>query len=118
MPLWICPARLPGPSPLLVTLLLTTTLLLLPGSLTADDTLPLSNPCQEQGRLLEQQAALGRELRAIKRELAALRAEQSGPGVDDIITGIGFILALFGTAALVRSRRPQAGPERRSGGGA
>jgi nickel transport protein len=56
--------------------------------------------------LLEQQnEKLSGELRRIQREIAALRAELSEPGLDEILSGIGYILGLFGTAAFVASRR-------------
>ena len=45
------------------------------------------------------------ELRQIKRELALLNQNLEKPGAREIMGGIGFILGLFGVAALVSARR-------------
>ncbi len=66
---------------------------------------PVQN-CQEIIALLkEQNSKLSGDLRRIQREIAALRADLSKPGIDDVFSGIGYILGLFGTAAFVASRR-------------
>jgi hypothetical protein len=56
----------------------------------------------------EQNRKLSQELRQIKRELAALNQNLERPGVREIMAGIGYILGLFGMAALVASRRDKA----------
>jgi len=53
----------------------------------------------------EQNRELRQELRQIKRELSLLNQNMERPGVREIITGIGFILGLFGAAALFSARR-------------
>ncbi|MFP4476674.1 MAG: hypothetical protein ACLFOY_14040 [Desulfatibacillaceae bacterium] len=47
-------------------------------------------------------AAVEKELGGIKRELA--RANEKGPGMFDVLGGIGFLLGIFGAAALVKAR--------------
>jgi len=52
-------------------------------------------------------------LRQIKREIGMLNQNLEKPGAREIIAGVGFILGLFGTAALVMARRrPSADGER------
>jgi len=53
----------------------------------------------------EQNRHLSQELRQIKRELAALNQNLDKPGTKEAMAGIGYILGLFGTAALVAARR-------------
>ncbi|MDD2468763.1 MAG: hypothetical protein PHI97_32720 [Desulfobulbus sp.] len=48
---------------------------------------------------------LHQELRQIKRELAMLNQNLEKPGVREIMAGIGYILGLFGVAAMVSARR-------------
>ena len=54
---------------------------------------------EEQNRMLQQ------ELRQIKREIGVLNQNMEKPGAREIIAGVGFILGLFGTAALLMARR-------------
>lgn len=64
---------------------------------------------QECGAVLtaleEQNRRLQQELRQIKREIGMLNQNLEKPGAREIIAGVGFILGLFGTAALFTSRR-------------
>ena len=53
----------------------------------------------------EENRRLREELRQVKRELALLNQNLEKPGAREIVTGIGFILGLFGAAALVSARR-------------
>ena len=53
----------------------------------------------------EDNRRLREELRQVKRELALLNQNLEKPGAREIIAGIGFILGLFGAAALVSARR-------------
>ena len=53
----------------------------------------------------EENRRLREELRQVKRELALLNQNLEKPGAREIIAGIGFILGLFGAAALVGARR-------------
>ena len=79
-------------------------LILLPDPLPADS--PSEDYCQEvTTQLKAQNKKLSGDLRRIQREIAALRADLDKPGLDDIFSGIGYILGLFGTAAFVASRR-------------
>lgn len=55
--------------------------------------------------LEEQNRQLSQELRQIRREIAALRSGIEQPGIKDVFAGIGYILGLFGAAALVAARR-------------
>jgi hypothetical protein len=55
--------------------------------------------------LKEQNSKLSGDLRRIQREIAALRADLNEPGMENIFSGIGYILGLFGTAAFVAARR-------------
>lgn len=57
------------------------------------------------GAIEEQNQRLHQELRQIKRELAQLNQNLDKPGAREIIAGTGFILGLFGAAALVSARR-------------
>ena len=59
---------------------------------------PLSRVGLDPGRMSQ-------ELRQIKRELAALNQNLDKPGAKEAMAGIGYILGLFGTAALVAARR-------------
>jgi len=62
--------------------------------------------CAELVELLtRQEQNTARELHMIKRDIAALNQKLEKPGIKDIVAGIGFILGLFGIAALVASRR-------------
>lgn len=72
---------------------------------------------QECGAVLtaleEQNRKLQQELRQIKREIGMLNQNLEKPGAREIIAGVGFILGLFGTAALFMARRrPSADGER------
>ncbi len=79
-------------------------LALSPGSLTAEQ--PATESCREAVELLKaQNGKLSGDLRRIQREIAALRADLDKPGLDDIFSGLGYILGLFGVAAFVASRR-------------
>ena len=51
----------------------------------------------------EVEAIVRRELEPVKRMLASL--SQKGPGVTEIIGGIGYILGLFGIMAYMKSRK-------------
>jgi nickel transport protein len=55
--------------------------------------------------LEEQNRQLHQELRQIKRELGVLNQNLEKPGAREIVTGVGFILGLSGTAALLMARR-------------
>lgn len=62
--------------------------------------------CQElMTQIDEQNRKLSQELRQIKRELATLNQNLDKPGAKEAMAGIGYILGLFGTAALVAARR-------------
>jgi len=75
-----------------------------PASLLAES--PPAGACEEAVALMKaQNDRLTGDLRRIQREIAALRADLDKPGIDDIFSGIGYILGLFGTAAFVASRR-------------
>lgn len=50
---------------------------------------------------------LAAELRRIHREIAALRADLDQPGLQEVFSGLGYILGLFGVAAFVASRRKE-----------
>ena len=62
-------------------------------------------------QVVEDNRRLREELRQVKRELALLNQNLDKPGMREIITGIGFILGLFGAAALVGARRQGAREE-------
>ncbi len=49
------------------------------------------------------QAVVRRELEPVKQMLANM--SQSGPGVTEVIGGIGYILGLFGMVAYMKSRK-------------
>ncbi len=88
----------------LVTVAFWGCLLMAPASLVAES--PPAGGCEEAVALLKaQNDRLTGDLRRIQREIAALRADLDKPGIDDIFSGIGYILGLFGTAAFVASRR-------------
>lgn len=53
----------------------------------------------------EVEAVVRRELEPIKRMLADMN--QSGPGVTEIVGGIGYIIGLFGIAAYMKSRKKE-----------
>lgn len=79
-------------------------LLMLPGALYAEDL--ADDQCREVIEQIDRQTdKLSGDLRRVQREIAALRADLDKPGLDDIFSGIGYILGLFGTAAFVASRR-------------
>jgi hypothetical protein len=48
---------------------------------------------------------MAEELRRIHREIAALRADLAQPGLQEVFSGLGYILGLFGVAAFVAARR-------------
>lgn len=76
----------------------------MPGALRAQD--PSDGGCQEMVTLLKaQEDKLSADLRRIQREIAALRADLDEPGMENIFSGIGYILGIFGTAAFVAARR-------------
>jgi hypothetical protein len=56
-------------------------------------------------KLEEQNLQLSRELRLIKRDIAALSQNLEKPGIQEAMAGIGYILGLFGVAALYTARR-------------
>lgn len=56
-------------------------------------------------RLAQNEQKLSTELRQVKREVALLGQKLDKPGISDIFSGIGYILGLFGAAALVSSRK-------------
>lgn len=61
--------------------------------------------CAEAVSLLKaQEAKMSRELRRVQREVAALRQQLSEPGMREILSGIGYILGLFGVAFFVSAR--------------
>ncbi|MDY6849087.1 MAG: hypothetical protein AB7F20_00315 [Geoalkalibacter sp.] len=53
----------------------------------------------------EHHAQMERELRRLHREIAMLRQEFENPGMEDIFSGIGYILGLFGVAFFVAGHR-------------
>lgn len=53
----------------------------------------------------EVEAVVRRELEPVKRMLADM--SQSGPGMTEIVGGIGYIMGLFGIAAYMKSRQKQ-----------
>lgn len=59
----------------------------------------LAAQVEAQNHLLRQ------ELRQIKRELAMLNQNLDKPGAREVMAGIGYILGLFGVAALVANHR-------------
>jgi len=88
----------------LVTVALWGFSLMAPAFLVAES--PPAVGCEEAVALLKaQNDKLTGDLRRIQREIAALRADLDKPGIDDVFSGIGYILGLFGTAAFVASRR-------------
>jgi hypothetical protein len=69
---------------------------------------PVTENASELVMLLnEQTGKLSGDLRHIQREIAALRADLEKPGFRDILSGIGYIIGLFGVAAFVASRRKE-----------
>ena len=69
--------------------------------------------CREAVALLrEYDAKISRDLRGIKRDIAALNQAVDEPGLREAFAGIGYILGLFGVAALVASRRQQGRSDR------
>lgn len=52
-----------------------------------------------------QRREMNQELRQIKRELARLRASRDRVSLHDVVSGIGYIVGLFGAAAFVASRK-------------
>lgn len=56
-------------------------------------------------KLEEQNLQLSRELRLIKRDIAALNQNLEKPGIQEAMAGIGYILGLFGVAAMYTARR-------------
>jgi hypothetical protein len=76
----------------------------MPGRILAQSSEPTD--CNAVVELLEEQnRQLSGELRHIRREIAALGARMDEPGIKDVFAGIGYILGLFGAAALVAARR-------------
>lgn len=62
--------------------------------------------CRELLKVLEQQKAqLGRELGQIKREIGLLREELGKPGLQEVFSGIGYILGLMGVGLYVHARK-------------
>ena len=59
------------------------------------------------GRQEDANAQLAAELRRLHREIAALRADLDKPGLQEVFSGLGYILGLFGVAAFVASRRKE-----------
>ncbi len=57
--------------------------------------------------LQHQNSKLTRDLRRIQREIAALRADLDEPGLQEIFSGIGYILGLFGVAAFMAARNKE-----------
>ncbi|SMC23904.1 hypothetical protein SAMN02746041_01851 [Desulfacinum hydrothermale DSM 13146] len=52
-----------------------------------------------------QRREMNQELRQIKRELARLRASRDRVSLHDVVSGVGYIVGLFGVAAFVASRK-------------
>ncbi|MGA6926602.1 MAG: hypothetical protein WBY88_13015 [Desulfosarcina sp.] len=87
-----------------LVLVLMVCLLWMPGALRAQDS--SDGGCQEMVTLLKvREDKLSADLRRIQREIAALRADLDEPGMENIFSGIGYILGIFGTAAFVAARR-------------
>ncbi|MGE4560873.1 MAG: hypothetical protein AB7E77_11785 [Desulfobulbus sp.] len=62
--------------------------------------------CRDLAAQVEaQNHQLRQELRQIKRELAMLNQNLDKPGAREVMAGIGYILGLFGVAALVANHR-------------
>ena len=104
-------------SPLLLTIVLAAASLSLVHAETANPTPPAvdavggvdTGDCRTLAAGIEEQSRkLSQELRQIKREIAALNQNLERPGVREVMAGIGYILGLFGVAALVASRRDKA----------
>jgi hypothetical protein len=55
--------------------------------------------------MAEQDSKLTRELRMLKRDIAVLSQSVEEPGLHEAVTGLGYILGLFGIAAFMASRR-------------
>ena len=88
----------------ILTVLLSIILSIGQGAFGADETGSMT--CSDMIVLLqEHNSKNSAELRRIQREIAALRADLDEPGFQDIFSGIGYILGLFGVAAFVASRR-------------
>jgi hypothetical protein len=69
---------------------------------------PITENAPELVTLLKEQTGkFSGDLRLIQREIAALRADLEKPGFRDILSGIGYIIGLFGVAAFVASRRKE-----------
>jgi len=69
------------------------------------------NDCALVVKLLKKQNhRLSRELGQIKREIAALRVAVHGVTPSKIFGGIGYILGLFGVAAMVAARKKDKEP--------
>ena len=77
-----------------------------PAGSRAAQTAASQDACQEALRLIEEQdAEHARDLRRLHRELAALRNELEQPGLEEIFSGIGYILGLFGVGFYMSGRR-------------
>jgi len=70
------------------------------------DAINQQDACSELLLRLEQnEQKISTELRQVKREVALLGQKLDKPGINDIFSGIGYILGLFGAVALVSSRK-------------
>lgn len=73
-----------------------------PTQKTETKSMPAATP-QQQELMLQQFKKIDNKLDAIKRILIA--EQETGPSMQDVISGIGYILGLFGVAAFVASKR-------------
>lgn len=82
-------------------------LLLALGLLTAAAPVPAAEQTSGEAAVtsLASDPQMAEELRRIHREIAALRADLDQPGLQEIFSGLGYILGLFGVAAFVAARR-------------
>ena len=56
-------------------------------------------------RIAAGQQNLQQEIRRLHREIAVLRADQTRPGLTEVLGGIGYIIGFFGFYAWFRARR-------------
>ena len=90
----------------LTTGVLLFSLLCLPAPARAAQTPAAEDPCREALiHIREQDAEHAKDLRRLHRELAALRNELEQPGLEEIFSGIGYILGLFGVGFYMAGRR-------------
>ncbi len=78
------------------------------GRQSAPAIIPLSTQGIESLNVLQKEFKnIAAELRSVKREIAALRVTLEKPGLDDIVSGIGYIIGLLGVAFFMMNRKKQ-----------